>query len=477
MKKTALYFLCLAFFISTASHAADTNPPPHLTVELRDGSRVVGNSVDDSVSVHSAAIGNLKLTWATIRAIEFAASTDTARLTATNGDGFTVQLDANTLGLKTDFGKTELPVKSIRSIKVAPATKRTIASATPAVNAADIRLTIELRDGSHLIGKGLDDTLNFHSATMGDLKLTWAGIRSVIYTSEKSPAARLTTTNGDAYEVEFETTAVRVETSFGKVELPVARIKNLRVSALGRAGRPMNGLLGWWSADGNAVDSVGGNNGILRRVSFTGGVAGQAFSFDNFAYSGIYTGIEIADQPAYALTNALTISGWIRPRGDGVIFFRGDHRPGLDPYALAMGANNTLHFNICDAGGNSAYVETTVNYFVWTHVAASLDGEAGTLNIYTNGLLAAQTTTSIRPFGALLADQSPGIGIGNVNDGGNNFPFIGDIDEVGLYDRALSADEINALYNENAANADGRAAPFPGRTRPSRNRIPSIISD
>ncbi len=224
------------------------------------------------------------------------------------------------------------------------------------------------------------------------------------------------------------------------------------------------GLVGWWKGEGTTADSAGGNSGVNQHVSYTSGVAGQAFAFDpeNFPY-GTYSGIQVADRPAYALTNALTIEGWIRPRGDSyIIFSRADHRPGLDPYHLSMQANNTIHFGLSDAVGNSAIVETVISYFAWTHVAATLDGSAGTMSIYTNGVLAAQTTTSVRPFAELQADQSPGIGIGNLNDGGNNFPFIGDIDEIGLYNRALSAPEIQFIYQ--AGNA-GKCMPSP--TTPS----------
>jgi hypothetical protein len=216
---------------------------------------------------------------------------------------------------------------------------------------------------------------------------------------------------------------------------------------------PPTGLVGWWKGDGNTLDSIAGNNGVNQNVALTSGVVGQAFACDpeNFPW-GTFTGIQIADRPAYALTNSLTIEGWIRPRGDGyLIFWRGDNRPGTDPYYLSMQANNTLRFGICDANGTGAFVETTVNYFAWTHVAATLDGAAGTLNIYTNGVLAAQTATAIRPFGDLLPDQSPGVGIGNLNDGGNNFPFFGDIDEIGLYNRALSAGEIPTTARWTAA--------------------------
>jgi hypothetical protein len=46
-------------------------------------------------------------------------------------------------------------------------------AAPASTDESGFQLTIELRDGLRLIGKGLDDTLNFHSTAMGDLKLTW----------------------------------------------------------------------------------------------------------------------------------------------------------------------------------------------------------------------------------------------------------------------------------------------------------------
>jgi hypothetical protein len=158
----------------------------------------------------------------------------------------------------------------------------------------------------------------------------------------------------------------------------------------------------------------------------------------------------------------MTIEGWVRPRGDGyIILFRGDHRPGLDPYVLSMQHNHELDFAICNNAGLSATVKTTLPYYRWTDVAAVLDGDAGAMSIYTNGELAAQIQTDVRPIGALLADQSPGVGIGNLNDGGNNFPFVGDIDEISLYSRALTADEIRTIYRQNAARAGERAKQLP----------------
>ena len=45
---------------NSALRAADPNPPPRLTVEVRDGSRVVGTSVEEKLKFHSALLGDLK---------------------------------------------------------------------------------------------------------------------------------------------------------------------------------------------------------------------------------------------------------------------------------------------------------------------------------------------------------------------------------------------------------------------------------
>jgi hypothetical protein len=233
---------CFIMVWALMAHCAQAQPAPtgesgfQLTIELRDGSRLVGKSLEDTLSFHSAALGDLKLTWAGIRSIEYAGTnTAMARLTATNGDEFTIQFAGEALRVETGFGKTELPLKLIRSVKVAP-------SAAAGTDTA--RLTIELRDGSQVVGKGLDETLGFHSPAMGDLKLTWAGIRSIEYEATNADMARLTATNGDVYEVQFAAPSVRVETSFGKSELPVKLIRSVKVSAAGIALSPFLSCFG-----------------------------------------------------------------------------------------------------------------------------------------------------------------------------------------------------------------------------------------
>jgi hypothetical protein len=345
----------------------------------------------------------------------------------------------------------------------------TNAASTAKDSPAGFRLTVDLRDGTRIVGRSGGENLRFQSDVLGDLKLPLEKIRSVEVVG-KTNSVRLTTTSGDTLTVRFLMVEIAVEAGFGKVQLPVSSIKTLRVAPLGKPGRPREGLVALWSGEDSGMDSISEAQAVNKNVSFTDGVVGRAFTFspNSFPY-GTYTGMQVADRPEFALTKSLTIEAWVRLRGAGyVIFTRGDNRPGMDPYTLSLGADNNLHFAICDQSGASATISTTLSYYQWTLVTATLDDDTGTMSVYTNGELAVQTQTSVRPMRELQPDRSPGLGLGNVNDGGNNFPFAGDLDEIALYDRALSVDEIRGIYNENAANASQRGEPLPAQNPPGR---------
>lgn len=90
-------------------------------------------------------------------------------------------------------------------------------------------------------------------------------------------------------------------------------------------------------------------------------------------------------------------------------------------------------------GANLAYVASGALGAAgsWYHVAVTYDAATTTMRLYVNGSLVA-TNTSVP---ALAAGQPLTVG----NYGGNTLGFVGDIDEVQLYSRALTATEINAI--------------------------------
>lgn len=244
----------------------------------------------------------------------------------------------------------------------------------------------------------------------------------------------------------------------------------LEERALLAAVAPPAGIVSWWTADNTANDLEGLNNGALvSGATFAAGEVSQAFRFD-----GLDDRVQVADSPSLELTSSLSIEGWIRitafptpSQTHGEILFRGDDRNGLDPYTLSVEPDGTLDFQIASLTA-AVELRAAVPTGQFIHVAGTLDDATGLMRLYVNGMIAAQTQTTVRPFGDLDPASNPSIGIGN--HGGapttpHNFPFNGLIDELTVYDRALSGDEVQRIYDAGTAgkikNANYFASDFP----------------
>jgi hypothetical protein len=226
--------------------------------------------------------------------------------------------------------------------------------------------------------------------------------------------------------------------------------KSLRFESLENR-QLLAGLVSWWTADNTAADAVGVNHGTLvSGATYTAGQVGQAFRFD-----GIDDRVQVTDSESLKLTASMTIEAWVRadadsPTAGGPILFRGDDRGGLDPYVLTRDSNNTIRFGISPSNNQGVSIGAPMPIGQFFHVAATLDDATGAMRLYINGVLKAQTVTSVRPFGDLDPAYNPSIGIGN--HGGwpttpHNFPFHGLIDELKVYDIALSQAEVQASFN------------------------------
>jgi sugar lactone lactonase YvrE len=217
-----------------------------------------------------------------------------------------------------------------------------------------------------------------------------------------------------------------------------------------------SGLVGWWTANNTGADVMGLNNATLfNGATYATGEVGQAFNFD-----GVNDRISVADSASLKLTTSLTIGGWIKVNafpasGSGEIFFRGDDT--RSPYSLSIRSDiSQLNFSINGLTDNGSNLTTHLVLGQLTHVAATLDDATGLMSIYVNGALAAQTTTETRPYGDLQAASHPGVGIGNT--GGypgttTNSPFNGLIDELAVYNRALTPGELLGIFK---AGSDGK---------------------
>ena len=184
-------------------------------------------------------------------------------------------------------------------------TNHSLAAPTTAAEPG-VRLSIELRDGSRVVGQNVDETLKFQSQLLGSLKLNLKELRSIDCRTTNS--ATLTTTNGDTLAVWFAGSELHVSTKFGKVELPVKLIRRVQISPAGPAGQLPSGLVALWSGEGDGSDSAGSNPATLTDIAFADGKVGQAFAFN-----GTSSHFEIPESPALNVGEGegLTISAWI----------------------------------------------------------------------------------------------------------------------------------------------------------------------
>jgi glucose/arabinose dehydrogenase len=186
------------------------------------------------------------------------------------------------------------------------------------------------------------------------------------------------------------------------------------------------------------ADSSGsGNNGTVSNTTWsTAGKFGGALSFN-----GSTSWVTVPDANSLDLTNGMTLEAWVRPTALGTtwrcVIFK--ERPGGIVYSLYANEDTSKPIGQVYIGGEqNALGSATVPLNAWTHLAVTFDGT--TLRLYVNGALA----------GSKAAAGSMAASTGVLRIGGNAiWPefFAGLIDEVRVYNRALSATEIGADMN------------------------------
>jgi len=207
----------------------------------------------------------------------------------------------------------------------------------------------------------------------------------------------------------------------------------------------MGGLVSYWPFDEGsgttAYDAVNDNNGSISGAVWVPGKFGQALDFD-----GIFTGDQAGGDYVFVpgpsslhITDKLTVEAWIEPTGVPGRGYGDIVRLGTG-YELCLRPDGRLEIAIYRSGGWSWWdsigtIPIPASQFY--HVAFTYDKDGGTnnLKIYINGALDVQYTVgswALQPSGDLWI--SPWF-----------WPFKGIIDEVGIWNRALSADEIALL--------------------------------
>jgi hypothetical protein len=213
------------------------------------------------------------------------------------------------------------------------------------------------------------------------------------------------------------------------------------------------GLQAHYEFEGNTNDSSGNaRHGAGIGTTFVAGKIGQAVNLDGLDY------VEITGYKGILGSSAVTVTAWIRTSSTGTT------DTGLDSTNAIVGwgpnvAGQRFGFRV-DAGrlraehhGGNIQGDTLVSDGGWHHVAVTIQ-ENATISypdviLYLDGTDDTRPTIDTDPVFDLTAAEDVRIGS---RPAGNDRFFMGQIDDVRIYDRALSPEEI--------AGSAGRIEPF-----------------
>jgi len=223
---------------------------------------------------------------------------------------------------------------------------------------------------------------------------------------------------------------------------------------------------GWWKSDGNANDILGINNGTpIGSPLFIKGQVGQAVRFDP---SNGTDGVQLPSPGIFKGQSGGTIEAWVRTVGPhsnengygGQVFLENTSTLSFTRFGLNVLNDGTVlaRGRASEAGDPTELFSTqTIPLDTWSHIAATWDAVDG-LRLYING---SQTGSLAGPVGTFTNSDSTfmSIGVGGLPSILVN-AFNGDIDETTVYTRALSASEIQAIFNAGSVGKCGGSEPL-----------------
>jgi hypothetical protein len=204
-----------------------------------------------------------------------------------------------------------------------------------------------------------------------------------------------------------------------------------------------SGLVSWWPGDGNADDIVGGNNGTLRNgATFATGQVQQAFSFD-----GVDDYVNAGRHPSLDITGDITLEAWIKPDTIGSyarVIYKGSGDRSAADMAYVLGVNgNSVYFGLAKGGGQT-WIESGGGLIpgTWHYIVGVLNGTS--MKTYVNGIEKGSAS-----FTGPIDIEPRDLLIGGDDTSGRDFDGL--VDEVEIFNRALSQAEIQAIYNAGSA--------------------------
>ncbi len=380
------------------STSGDTSQVAHVAIALDGGIAMEVTALNGSMQIDSIAAGAHSLTGYLVRS-------DDSKISGS---------DASTISFTSVLPDTTKPV----AVLTAPRDGATVSSTvTISANAADDVAVAGVQFKLDGVALGAEDTTSPYS-------VSWN-----------------TTTAANGVHV---LTAVARDTSNNTAES-----LSVNVVVLNTVAQVPAGLVAAYSFDAGtgttAADASGnGNAGTLANATWTtSGKYGGALTFN-----GTSSMVSVPDNATLDLTNGMTLSAWVYPTASSAAWrtvMLKENTSNL-VYALYATGDTTVPqgMRVVSNATKAAAGPSALPVNTWSYLAATYDGS--NLRLYVNGTL----TTTTAATGSMSNSSLP------LRIGGNAIwgeYFTGRIDEVRVFNRALTAAEVTTMMNTPVAGA------------------------
>lgn len=234
--------------------------------------------------------------------------------------------------------------------------------------------------------------------------------------------------------------------------------KDLTNGTLPEISIPTNGLVAYYALDGNTLDRSANTNDAVYCNAEPG--KDRKGEIDKcYVFNGVnqYIEIEDSDELSISTTGELSVSVWIRPdtynfentEGNGYVHWLGKGETNNHEWLMRMYNQNSdrpnrisgYAFNLSGGLGSGSYTEDVIVAGEWIHLVMVYDYPNNAIKIYKNGVL--KDEDFFTDYEVIPENGTAPLRIGTRD---KRSYFKGAIDELCIYSKVLTKEEINSLF-------------------------------
>lgn len=420
--------------------------------DLGDGTTSTAQSVAKTYNsagnyTVTLTVGNSGATTTATKTISVTTSTATAPVAS-----FSATPTSGTAPLLVTLSDTSTGTVSTRTWDLGDGTTSTAQSVAKTYNSAGsytVKLTVSNSGGSTTTSKTISATASTPTANFTASPTSGVAPLPVTFSNSSTNAVSYSWNFGDGTTdtgqnpshtyANAGTYTVTLTATGSSGTTPSTKTQTITVSAASASTGGLVAAYNFSETSGTTVvDASGnGNDGIISGATrTTSGKFGGALSFD-----GISNWVTVNDSASLDLTNGMTLEAWVYPTALSntwrTVLIK-ENSPNLAYVLYANSDTNVPATDVYNGSYNTIKGTSSPALNAWIHLAVTYDGT--TERLYVNG-----TEIALRSL-----QGSAQISTGALRIGGNSMwgeYFKGNLDEIRIYNRALSAGEIQTDMN------------------------------